>query len=225
MAVGKFVSYLRVSTDRQGQSGLGLEAQRDSVAGYLNGGEWELLEEFVEVESGKRNNRPELAHALASCRIHRATLVVARLDRLARNAHFLLGLAEAGVDFVAVDMPFANRLTIGVMALVAEETGRSISAVTKSALQAAKARGVKLGSPRPITRLAQVNGNRESAVARKKAAAKWIEDIGPVVEKLMMQHQTLFGTAKALNAANIPARMGGMWQHNQVRQVLMAMKQ
>ena len=224
MAIAKFVSYLRVSTDRQGQFGLGVESQRASVAQYLNGGEWELLQEFVEVESGKKNDRPALADALKYCRIHKATLVVARLDRLARNAHFLLGLKEAGVDFVAVDMPFANRLTIGVMALVAEETGRSISAVTKSALQAAKGRGVKLGSPRPITKLAQVNGNRESAIARKKAAAQWIEDIGPLVEKLMMQHKSLLATAKALNAASIPARMGGMWQHNQVRMVLMAMK-
>ena len=224
MAIAKFVSYLRVSTDRQGRSGLGLESQRTSVTEYLNGGDWELLAEFVEVESGKRNDRPALADALASCRIHKATLVVARLDRLARNAHFLLGLKEAGVDFVAVDMPFANRLTIGVMALVAEETGRSISAVTKSALQAAKARGVKLGSPRPITKLAQVNGNRESAIARAKAAKKWIEDIGPLVEKMMMQHKSLLATAMALNAANIPARRGGAWQHNQVKQVLMAMK-
>src|SRR5258708_7156698 len=120
MAAGKFVSYLRVSTDKQGRSGLGLQAQRKAVEDFLNDGSWTLLAEFVEVESGKRNDRPELAKALAACRVHNATLVVAKLDRLARNAFFLLGLREAEVEFVCCDMPFANRLTIGIMAMVAE---------------------------------------------------------------------------------------------------------
>src|SRR5829696_10296090 len=105
MARGHFVSYLRVSTDRQGRSGLGLEAQRKSVEDFLNGGQWELVAEFVEVESGKREDRPKLAEALGLCRLHRATLVIAKLDRLSRDAHFLLGLQKAGVRFVAADMP------------------------------------------------------------------------------------------------------------------------
>src|SRR5438552_14092429 len=110
MANGKFVSYLRVSTDRQGRSGLGLQAQQDAVTSYLNGGSWSLVKPFVEVESGKKSDRPQLTKALATCRIHGATLVVAKLDRLARNAHFLLGLKEAGVEFVCCDLPSANRL-------------------------------------------------------------------------------------------------------------------
>src|SRR3954462_11185529 len=114
MAQGNFVAYYRVSTARQGRSGLGLDAQRKAVADYLNGGSWELLEEFVEVESGKRSDRLELVKALKACRARRATLVIAKLDRLARDAHFLLGLQKAGVDFVAADMPTANRLTVGI---------------------------------------------------------------------------------------------------------------
>src|ERR1035437_9032864 len=108
MAAGKFVSYLRVSTQQQGKSGLGLEAQRESVADYLNGGRWKLEEEVVEVESGKRSDRPELARALSLCRLHRPTLLVAKLDRLARNVPFISALMEAGVAFQAVDLPNAN---------------------------------------------------------------------------------------------------------------------
>src|SRR5690242_21429079 len=149
MAGGRFVSYLRVSTDKQGRSGLGLEAQRAAVAGFLNGGQWELGAEFVEVQTGKRADRPVLAQALAACRLHRAVLVIAKLDRLARDAHFLLGLQKAGVEFIAADMPTANRLTVGILALVAEEERHLISKRTTDALAAAKRRGVKLGSPQP----------------------------------------------------------------------------
>lgn len=148
---GKFISYLRVSTKRQGVSGLaGLESQRHSVNEFLNGGEWNLVEEFVEVESGKRNDRPQLAKALSACRIHGAILVVAKIDRLARNAAFLLNLQAAGVEFVACDMPSANRLVVGILAMVAEEEARAISARTKAALAAAKRRGVKLGTARKL---------------------------------------------------------------------------
>ena len=120
MANGKFVSYLRVSTARQGVSGLGLEAQRESVASYLNGGRWALVREVVEIESGKRNDRPAIAEALRLCRLHRATLIIAKLDRLARNVHFISSLMESGVEFVAVDFPQANRLTVHILAAVAE---------------------------------------------------------------------------------------------------------
>jgi DNA invertase Pin-like site-specific DNA recombinase len=105
MADGKWISYLRVSTDRQGKSGLGIEAQRNTVAEYLNGGSWSLVKEFVEVESGKRADRPMLAEAIKACRVYCAKLVIAKLDRLSRDAHFLLGLEKAGVDFVCADMP------------------------------------------------------------------------------------------------------------------------
>ena len=137
---GKFVSYLRVSTKRQGESGLRLEAQRAAVETWLNGGSWQLVEEHVEVESGKRDdNRPALAKAFEACKVYDAKLVIAKLDRLSRDAHFLLGLQKAGVEFIAVDMPHANRLTVGIMALVAEQEREAISQRTKAALAAAPA--------------------------------------------------------------------------------------
>src|SRR6516162_8291726 len=113
-STGRFVCYYRVSTKRQGRSGLGLEAQREQVRNFLNGGDWSIVGEFVEVETGKRADRPEFAKALAASRLHRATLVIAKLDRLARNVHFVSSLMEAGVEFVAVDFPQANRLTIHI---------------------------------------------------------------------------------------------------------------
>ena len=127
MAVGRFVAYYRVSTDRQGRSGLGLEAQREAVQSYLDGGSWTLADEVTEVESGKRNDRPELDRALGLCRLYGATLVVAKLDRLARNVAFISKLMESGVDFVAVDFPQANRLTIHILAAVAEHEREMIS--------------------------------------------------------------------------------------------------
>src|SRR5271170_4174010 len=114
MAKGRFISYLRVSTARQGASGLGLEAQREAVSRYLNGGHWQLVQEIVEVESGKRSDRPAIAEARRVCRLHKATLVIAKLDRLARNVHFISSLMESGVEFVAVDFPQANRLTVHI---------------------------------------------------------------------------------------------------------------
>ena len=134
--------------ERQGRSGLGLEAQRKAVEDFLNGGNWRLVAEFTEIESGKHSDRPALAKAFQACRLRRAKLVIAKLDRLSRDAHFLLGLEKAGVDFVAADMPTANRLTVGIMAMVADEERRLISKRTKEALAAARARGVQLGGNR-----------------------------------------------------------------------------
>jgi DNA invertase Pin-like site-specific DNA recombinase len=164
----KFVSYLRVSTARQGISGLGLEAQRASVAGYLNGGDWTLVQEVLEVESGKRNDRPALAEALKLCRKHKATLVIAKLDRLARNVAFISNLMESGVEFIAVDMPQANRFVVHIMAAVAEQEADAISKRTKAALQAAKERGTKLGGRRmSAKRFAEIAAN-----ARKERTAR-----------------------------------------------------
>ena len=143
----------RVSTDRQGRSRLGLEAQQKTVMDCLNGGAWELVGEFIEVESGKKSDRPELARALNACRKHKARLVIAKLDRLSRNLAFVATLMEFGVEFVAVDNPHANKLTIHILAAVAEHEREAISERTKAALAAAKARGTRLGTPR--TQLAQ----------------------------------------------------------------------
>jgi DNA invertase Pin-like site-specific DNA recombinase len=144
---GKFVAYFRVSTDRQGKSGLGLDAQREAVMDYLNGGRWTLVAEFTEVESGKNADRPELEKALAACKKLKAKLVIAKLDRLSRNLAFIATLMESGVEFVAVDIPQANKLTIHILAAVAQHEREMISERTKAALQAAKKRGQRLGNP------------------------------------------------------------------------------
>jgi DNA invertase Pin-like site-specific DNA recombinase len=146
--VPRFVAYFRVSTDKQGASGLGLEAQRSAVARHVAGQEGVIVAEFEEIESGKKNDRPQIAAALAACRVRRACLVIAKLDRLARNVFFISSLMESGVDFVACDNPHATKLTIQILAAVAEHEREQISQRTIAALKAAKARGVKLGNPR-----------------------------------------------------------------------------
>ncbi len=155
---GKFIAYYRVSTDHQGVNGNGMAAQRKAVEDYLNGGRWKLVAEFTEVESGKRSDRPELEKALTACRKHKAKLVIAKLDRLSRNVHFISGLMERKVDFVACDMPSANAFMINVYAAVAQEERRMISERTKAGLAAARERGVKLGGPR----LPEINETRRA---------------------------------------------------------------
>ena len=215
-----FVSYLRVSTDRQGRSGLGIEAQRAAVGAYLAGFGATPLAEFVEVESGKHSERPELARALTECRLRRATLVIAKLDRLARDAHFLLGLERSGIAFTAADMPNANRLTVGIMAMVAEEERRAISERTKAALAAAKARGVKLGGRPESLKNTELGRQRATEARRAKAAAR-AEDLAPVIEAIRAQGITsATGIAKALNERRIPTARGGKWQAVQVQRLL-----
>jgi DNA invertase Pin-like site-specific DNA recombinase len=217
-----FVSYLRVSTDKQGRSGLGIEAQRAAVARYLAGFNVSPLAEFVEVESGKRDDRPELARALAECRVRKATLVIAKLDRLARDAHFLLGLQRSGIAFAAADMPNANRLTVGIMAMVAEEERRAISERTKAALAAAKARGIKLGGPAENLKNAEL-GRQRAAETRQAKAASRTADLMPVVEAIRAEGVTsAAGIAKALNERGIPTTRGGRWQAVQVQRLLRA---
>lgn len=211
----RFVAYYRVSTQRQGQSGLGLEAQQAAVLAYLNGGHWELVGEFTEVESGKRNDRPQLIEAMKVAKANKATLIIAKLDRLARNVHFISGLMESGVDFVACDMPDANRLTIHILAAVAEHEAQAISARTKAALAAAKARGVKLGGSdkgRDITKA------RDGMV---KNADAFAAGLAPVVREIREAGITsLNGIARALTARGVSTARGGAWTAKAVSNLL-----
>jgi DNA invertase Pin-like site-specific DNA recombinase len=219
MADGKWISYLRVSTDRQGKSGLGIEAQRNAVAEYLNGGNWSLVKEFVEVESGKNTERPKLAEAIKACRVYGAKLVIAKLDRLSRDAHFLLGLEKAGVDFVCADMPNANRLTVGIMAMVAEEERRMISKRTKDALAAAKKRGTKLGGDRGVVPSKKTRAMAVDAL-KARADAK-AADLAPIIKELQAAGKTsLRAIAEGLNDQGIPTARGGKWSSPQVMRIL-----
>ncbi len=177
---GTYVAYYRVSTDRQGRSGLGLEAQRSAVAGYLDGGSWTLLDTFTEVESGRRNDRPELAKALDLCRRRKATLVIAKLDRLARNVAFIANLMDADVDVVAVDMPEANRFTLHIMAAMAEHVAALVSQQTKAALKAAKARGRALGWSIPSRRAEQAQASLKGALGHRAKAAQFAANVLPI---------------------------------------------
>ncbi|MDQ3482088.1 MAG: recombinase family protein, partial [Pseudomonadota bacterium] len=182
----QIISYLRVSTAKQGASGLGLEAQRAAVAAFTTSGGHTLVAEYVEVESGAKAARAQLAAALTSCRLHRATLVIAKLDRLARNVSFIANLMDGGVEFVACDMPHANRLTLHLLAAIAEHEREMISQRTKAALQAAKARGVRLGNPNGAAAL--LEGCRaaaeRSAGVRRAAAAQHAEAVAPLLAEL-----------------------------------------
>jgi DNA invertase Pin-like site-specific DNA recombinase len=220
MANGKFVSYLRVSTARQGASGLGLEAQRATVAGYLNGGDWKLVQEVLEVESGKRNDRPALADALRLCRKHRATLVIAKLDRLARNVAFISNLMESGVEFVAADMPQADRFQLHIYAALAEQEAVAISKRTKAALAAAKARGTQLGGRRVSSeRWAEIGF--AARVGRSAEAEKRAADLLPAIESIKAAGATsLRQIAARLNEQNITTPRGGEWSAVQVQRVL-----
>ncbi len=217
----RYIAYFRVSTQRQGRSGLGLEAQRRAVWDYLGGNGWTVIEEFTEVESGKRDDRPELAKALAACRLHGATLVIARIDRLSRDAAFLLGLQKAEVPFVAADMPEANEMVVGIMAVVAQAERKMISHRTKAALAAARARGVELGRPGNFTSEGRLLGSRRGNEARSAKAAARARDLAPVIDEMHAAGTTsLHGMAAALNDRDVPAPRGGRWQASQVRRVL-----
>jgi DNA invertase Pin-like site-specific DNA recombinase len=214
----KFVAYYRVSTERQGRSGLGLEAQQEAVRGFTKGGE--IVAEVIEVESGKRNDRPKLAEALRLCRLHKAMLVIAKLDRLARNVHFVSSLMESGAEFVAVDFPQANRLTVHIMAAVAEHEAAMISARTRAALAAAKARGVKLGGDRGNIREIAVEGRRIAVARRVDQADRRAADVAPVIRELQAAGTSLRGIAADLTARGIPTPQGGAWSAVQVARVL-----
>jgi DNA invertase Pin-like site-specific DNA recombinase len=219
MTAGNFVAYYRVSTDKQERSGLGLAAQQKAVRDYLNGGDWNLRAECVEVESGKVDHRPKLEEALRLCRIHDATLVIARLDRLSRDAHFLTGLQKAAVKFVAVDMPHADNFTVGIMAMLAQKERELISERTRVALAAAKAKGKKLGNPENLKNVER--GRSISAEVRTKKARQRAADLAPTIEEIRASGiVSLNGIATALNARGIPTPRGGTWGATQVKNLL-----
>lgn len=207
-----FIAYYRVSTDKQGKSCLGLDAQKEAVRVFLNGAP--LAEELVEVESGRKDDRPKLAEAMALCRKLKAKLVIAKLDRLSRDVAFISALMKSGVEFIAADMPDANKLTLHIMAAIAEHEREMISQRTKAALQAAKARGVKLGTP---ANLAKSQGN---AVRAAEAVAR-ASDLSPIIADIRAIGATsLRQIAAALNDRGIPTAKGGAWSAVQVQRAM-----
>ena len=218
----KLITYERVSTARQGRSGLGLAAQRKAIDDYATATGAQVLGRFTEVESGRRNDRPELQAALKLAKLTGATLVIAKLDRLSRNAAFLLTLRDSGVRFVACDMPQANTLTVGVMALVAQAEREAISKRTKEALAAAKARGAKLGNPNGAAALIRAG---KGGVALREAVASNADAhaaaLTPVIAELQRQgHTSLRALARELNARGMRTRRDGRWRVSTVRNLL-----
>lgn len=212
----QFIGYYRVSTDRQGRSALGLEAQREAVAQFVRQSGGVLLAEYTEVESGRRNDRPELDLALKECRARKATLAIARLDRLARNATFLLQLRDSSVEFAAADMPNADRFIVGILALVAERERDLISARTKEALAAAKRRGVKLGSPTPVL------GSSAGVEAIKRNVATFDLSVLPTIRHAQQAGaRSLRAIAKILNDRGIATRRDRKWSPEAVRLCLL----
>lgn len=222
MTAGKFLAYYRVSTAKQGADGLGIEAQRKAVADYLNGGQWALLAEYTEVETGKRNDRPELARALQHAKATGATVVIAKWDRLARNVAFTAALLESGVEFVACDNPHATRFTIHILAAVAEHEAAAISQRTKAALAAAKARGTKLGNPNGVAAIRAAGRGNVAAVAAVKAGAdRHAAQVKPVLAAIRAEGVTsLLGIAAELNARGILTARGGRWYATSVSNLL-----
>lgn len=209
----QYVSYYRVSTARQGQSGLGLEAQESAVAAFTCGN---VVESFTEIESGKRNDRPELAKALAACKRLDCVLVVAKLDRLARNVAFVSALMESGVEFVACDNPNATRLTVHILAAVAEDEARRISERTKAALAAYKARGGTLGNTKNLTTKAAP----KARAANVEAARRHSEGIRPIAKKLRSAGRSLAEIGEILTGKGILTRRGKAWSATAVMRLL-----
>lgn len=214
-----FISYFRASTQKQGISGLGLDAQRQTVSQYLAGSARTVLAEFVEVETGKGANaldrRPELRRALELCKKSGATLLIAKLDRLARNVHFVSGLMESKVKFVACDLPEANQLTIHIMAAFAEHEARRISERTRDALAAAKARGVVLGATGPVNL-------KQHTQQRQDAARAFSARLLPVLNGFVSQGLSRRAMVMRLNDLGITAPRGGPWSLGQVQRMVQA---
>lgn len=218
MPAAKFVAYYRVSTAKQGASGLGLEAQRDAVTKFLNGGDWELVAEFVEVESGRKSakDRPELAAALATCKRQRATLIVAKLDRLARDVKLILSLIDSGAQVRFVDFPeipegAAGRFMLTMLAAAAEFERRMISERTKAGLAVAKTRGVKLGNPANL---------QPNFIERQRTANAHAAKLRPTLDAMKARGLTHRAMVAELNSIGVPAPKGGQWGLSQLQRVL-----
>lgn len=206
-----FIAYYRVSTDRQGKSGLGLEAQQQAVTDYLHQIGGTLLESYTEIESGKRNQRPQLAAALRACKKQKSTLIIAKLDRLARNVHFISGLMESGVDFIATDNPHANRLMIHLLAAFAEHEREQISQRTKDALAAAKRKGVVLGR----------NGTETLSKQNHDQAQQFAIELTPVIVNIREAgHTTIRAITTELNRRNIPTWRNAKWHRSSTHALL-----
>lgn len=216
MARGNYVAYYRVSTKGQGVSGLGLDAQREAVHRYLNGGDWQLLAEYSEIESGGHDDRPQLAAAMQRCKLTGATLVIARLDRLSRNVAFLAALMDSGVEFVAVDNPHATRFTLHILSAVAEHERLMIASRTKAALAAAKARGVALGGRRGT----HVVDHRLGAEARQRQSQDFAQGVGAIIRPLRDQGMSLREIAAQLTVDHVQTLRGGAWTATAVANVL-----
>jgi len=217
----KYVSYIRVSTARQGISGLGLEAQQAAVQQFTTQRGAVVVAVFVEVESGKRNDRPQLAAAIAEAKRQGAVLLIAKLDRLARNVHFISGLLESGVEVTAVDMPEANKFMLHIMAAVAEQEALAISQRTKAALAAAKARGTVLGWAQPQrSKAAQREASMKGAASTAQQADKDAERVLPIVLPLHQSGHSLRSIASTLNDRGITTPRGKQWQAASIKNLL-----
>ena len=225
---GFIIAYYRVSTKQQGESGLGLEGQASAVETFAKQGDKTIIARYTEVETGKREDRPDLDKALAHARRAKATLVVAKLDRLARNVYFTSKLVRAGVDFVACDSPHANKLTIHILAAVAEDEAERISNRTKAALAAAKARGTLLGSARPghwdgreeVRHAALAKARTAAAKAIGEKAREAYADLVPTMSELRAKGVTLQAIADELNQQGHTTRRGKPWNAVQVSRIL-----
>ena len=217
-----YIAYYRVSTSAQGRSGLGLEAQQEAAKRFVGEND-QIISTFVEVESGRNCSRPQLAAALAECRRRRATLLIAKLDRLSRNVRFIAELLESDVQITAVDMPNADRFTLHIMSAVAEQEARAISARTKAALAAARARGTRLGGSYRFTDAQRARGAAAGNAVRAGAAKARAVGIMPVIEEARQAGaQTLQELADRLNAAGIPTAKGAAWRPVQVARAIRA---
>ena len=220
----KYVSYIRVSTAKQGVSGLGLEAQQEAIRQYLNGGQ--LLAEFKEIESGKINNRPELLKALHHCRMTGAVLIVAKLDRLSRDLHFITSLQKAGTDFVVCDFPSANAFTLQVFGALAEYERTLISQRTASALAALKAKGRVLGKPENLKPVAASFGRSLGRASRTRKADRFAQEVVPLIRDCQNNGMSLNRTADHLNDLHILTASGrGRWTACGVRNIINRMSE